>query len=334
MSRELRDQDVQCSIAQAAAVVGDWWSLLIVREVARGHRRFEELLAELGISRKVLTERLKHLVEHGVLVREPYQVGPLRHEYVLTSAGWALAPVLISMQDWADRWLLGDGTLTGLPQSTETARVHALVGTRIPQPLALPATISPPTNGQPPRGSSVTTGPPIGEAPSTDGVPPVGGEPLIGRASSAGGELRDVVADAGATVLFGYPATGMPSPLPPGWGQLPGAAGCTLENRLFRDMAPRFAEHGVAIHGVSTQRPDEQAAFAAAEGIPFPLLSDVDLRLATALRLPTFRAGQALRLKRVILIADRTRVIRHAIFPITDIPVAVEEAHRTALTLT
>lgn len=141
MARELRVQDAQCSIAQAAAVVGDWWSLLVVREVARGHRRFDELLGELGISRKVLTERLRHLVEHGVLAREPYQAGPVRHEYVLTDAGWALAPVLITMQDWADRWLLGDGSLTGVaePASTEAARVHALLGTRVPAPLFLPS---------------------------------------------------------------------------------------------------------------------------------------------------------------------------------------------------
>ncbi|WP_405145181.1 winged helix-turn-helix transcriptional regulator [Sphaerisporangium sp. NBC_01403] len=295
MARELRERDLQCAIAQAAAVIGDWWSLLVVREVTRGHHRFEELLAELGISRKVLTERLGHLVEHDVLRRQPYQTGPVRHEYVLTETGWALAPVLISMQDWADRWLLADGSLTGsaAPESAEAGRVQALRGMEIPAPLVLPS-----------------AGPAGGDA--------VTGSPM------------DVVGSSRATVLFTYPATGIPAPLPPYWGQVPGAVGCTLENRLFRDAAPGFAAEGVAIHGVSTQRPDEQAAFATAEGITFPLLSDMDLRMAAALRLPTFRAGQALRLKRLILVVDPARVIRHVIYPVLDIPAAVAEAREAA----
>ena len=84
------------------------------------------------------------------------------------------------------------------------------------------------------------------------------------------------------------------------------------------------------MHGVSTQRPEEQAAFAAAEDVPFPLLSDVDLRLAAALRLPSVRIGQQQRLKRAIVVVDADRVVRHAIFPVTDIPAAVEEALTTA----
>lgn len=280
--RTLREQDARCAIAQAVAVVGDWWSLLIIREVARGRHRFDELHTELAISRKVLAERLKHLVEHEVLTREPYQRRPARYRYRLTTAGWALAPVLISLQDWSDRWLLGDGTLTGLaaPETGEAARVHDLVGTPVP-PVSLPAN----------RGRHL-----------------------------------DVVADAAATLLFGYPATGTPGPLPADWAAIPGAVGCTLENRLFRDVAEACAADGIAIRGVSTQRPDEQRAFAEAEQIPFPLLSDMDLRLAAALRLPTFRAGQVLRLKRIILLVDRSRVIKQVTFPVTDIPTAVTEA--------
>ncbi|GAA3175115.1 winged helix-turn-helix transcriptional regulator [Nonomuraea roseoviolacea] len=388
MVRELRTQDTHCSIAQAAAVVGDWWSLLIVREVARGHRRFDELLGELGISRKVLTERLRHLVDHGVLTREPYQTGPVRHEYVLTDAGWALTPVLITMQDWADRWLQGDGSLTGSadPEGVEASRVHALLSTRLPWPLTLPVTLAAgggtPTHTSPgaaltaeesPRGATVTQKSLSGVATAQESLPGAvaaqeslpgavaaqeslpgavaAQEALPGVAATReaprgistaqeppyattaaqqailgeAGRL-DVVADAPATVIFVYPATGMPAPLPPGWGQVPGAAGCTLENRLFRDRMPEFAAHGVAVHGVSTQRPDEQAAFATAEGIPFPLFSDMDLRFAAALRLPTFRAGHALRLKRAILVVDRHRVVRHTIFPVLDIPKAVEES--------
>lgn len=71
--------------------------------------------------------------------------------------------------------------------------------------------------------------------------------------------------------------------------------------------------------GVSTQRPDEQAAFAAASQIPFPLLSDAELLLTAALRLPTFRAAGVDRLKRLTLIIDRNRVLRSVLYPITDI---------------
>jgi DNA-binding HxlR family transcriptional regulator/peroxiredoxin len=287
--RTLRERDTRCAIAQAAAVVGDWWSLLVIREVARGRHRFDELAGELDVSRKVLAERLRHLVGHGILERAPYQRGPTRHEYRLTGAGWALAPVLVSLQDWSERWLLGDGVLSGTasPDGGEAARMRELAGTRVPA-LALPATL---------------------------------------------GEGLDVVADASVTVLFGYPATGTPSPLPADWARIPGAVGCTLEARLFRDAAARCAAEGVAIRGVSTQRPDEQRAFAEAEGIPFPLLSDVDLRFAAALRLPTFRAGQALRLKRIILLVDRSRVVRAATFPVPDIPAAVRDAVDAAAAL-
>ncbi|MFC7105154.1 redoxin domain-containing protein [Nonomuraea rubra] len=133
--------------------------------------------------------------------------------------------------------------------------------------------------------------------------------------------------------MFTYPSTGLATSLPPDWDQVPGAVGCTLENRLFRDRHPDLTAAGIAVHGVSTQRPDEQAAFAAAESIPFPLLSDMDLHLAAALRLPTFRAGQDLKLKRLILVIDRSRTIRHVIFPVLDIPVAITEATNAAHTL-
>ncbi|MFC9508408.1 winged helix-turn-helix transcriptional regulator [Streptomyces sp. NPDC057002] len=283
MVRSVPQRDAACAIAQAAAVVGDWWSLLLVRETARGHHRFDVLQGELGISRKVLTERLAHLVEAEVLERVPYQTGPVRYEYRLTESGRGLLPVLLSMQDWADRWLLGDGSLSGTADadSAEALRVAGLVGERLPI-LELPGHRD--------------------------------GEPL------------DPVAEAAATVLFCYPATGRPAPLPDGWADIPGAIGCTLENRLFRDAYDDFRAAGAEVRGVSTQRPDEQRLFAAEEGIPFTLLSDVDLRLAAALRLPVFRAGQALRVKRAVLVVDRQRVVRQAHFPVTDIPGAVREA--------
>jgi peroxiredoxin len=131
-------------------------------------------------------------------------------------------------------------------------------------------------------------------------------------------------------VLFTYPATARPNPHPRGWDAIPGTAGCTLENRLFRDRWPEFTAAGAAVHGISTQRPEEQAAFAQAEKVPFPLLSDVDLQFAAALRLPTIRIGQQPRLKRLIAVVDADRVVRHAIFPVVDIPAALDDALRAA----
>lgn len=281
--RTVPERDADCAIAQTATVIGDWWNILIVREIGRGRVRFDRLQEELRISRKVLAERLGYLVESAVLQRVPYQHGPTRYEYRLTDPGRALLTVLVAMQDWGDRWMLGDGTLTGsaAPGSAEAARVAALQGTRIPE-LTLPA--------------------------------------------HTGSDLDVIDQTAGATVLFCYPATGTPVPLPENWNAIPGAVGCTLENRLFRDVHPQFQAADVAVRGISTQRPGEQAAFAKAEDIPFPLLSDMDLHLAAALRLPTFHAGQGLRLKRAVLVADRNRIIRQAIFPVTDIPAAVSTA--------
>ena len=280
--------DPTCAVAQAAVVVGDRWSLVVLREIARGHTRFEPLVEELRISRKVLTERLGHLVDHGVLERVAYQDNPVRHDYRLTPAGEAFVPVLVALQDWGDQWVLGDGEVSATSRggAAEVARVKGLVGQQVPESLALPATV--------------------------------------------GGPVDPVAPDARGTVLFGYPAAGRPTPLPDGWDDIPGAVGCTLENRLFRDAHDEFAAAGLAVRGVSTQRTDEQAAFADAEDIPFPLLSDTDLALTAALRLPTFRAAGQVRLRRVVVVVGASRRIEAVRYPVTDIPDTVRWA-RTVL---
>ncbi len=290
MSHSTWPSEQNCAIAQAAGVVGDWWSLLIVRDVTRGYRRFDELVSELGIARKVLTDRLHHLLTHGVLERQPYQQRPTRYEYRLTPRGQALLPVLVTLQDWGEQWLLGDGrpSATTTPRSSDAKRVRALVGTRVPVGLRLPST--------------------------------------------SGDTLDPAESEAETTILFTYPGTGSLSPLPDNWSDIPGAAGCTLENRLFRDALPGFAEVGAAVRGVSTQRPDEQRAFAAAERIPFPLLSDADCQLTAALRLPTFRAADSVRLRRLILVLNCDREVRAVRYPVTDIASGVEWALTRAKT--
>jgi DNA-binding HxlR family transcriptional regulator len=98
--------DMACSIARTLDVIGEPWSPLILRDVWVGFTRFEQLQADLGISRKVLTERLNHLAAHGVLERRPYDRRP-RYEYVLTQKGLELVDLLMVMAGWGDRWLAG-----------------------------------------------------------------------------------------------------------------------------------------------------------------------------------------------------------------------------------
>jgi DNA-binding HxlR family transcriptional regulator len=100
--------DMVCSIARTLDVVGEPWSPLILRNVWVGMHRFDQLQADLGISTKVLTERLKWLVAQGVLERRAYSDRPLRHEYVLTAKGAELCSILMAMTAWGDKHTGGD----------------------------------------------------------------------------------------------------------------------------------------------------------------------------------------------------------------------------------
>jgi DNA-binding HxlR family transcriptional regulator len=91
-----------CSVAAALEVVGERWSLLIVREVFLGVRRFDEMQADLGIARNVLQTRLTRLLEHGVLEKRLYQEHPPRHEYLLTDKGLDLWPIVFQLMRWGD----------------------------------------------------------------------------------------------------------------------------------------------------------------------------------------------------------------------------------------
>ncbi|AQZ93909.1 winged helix-turn-helix transcriptional regulator [Halopseudomonas phragmitis] len=98
------DLDQQpCSLARTLAVVGDRWTLLVLRDCFLGVRRFDEFERRLGITRHILTDRLKKLVEHGVLRKQVYQQRPLREEYRLTDKGLELHPVLLALVHWGDR---------------------------------------------------------------------------------------------------------------------------------------------------------------------------------------------------------------------------------------
>ncbi len=102
LGREYKSQS--CSIAGALEVVGERWSLLIIRDVLLGLRRFDELQAHLGIARNILDSRLRRLVEEGVLERRRYSERPERFEYRLTDKGLDLWPTVVALMQWGDRY--------------------------------------------------------------------------------------------------------------------------------------------------------------------------------------------------------------------------------------
>ncbi len=98
-----------CSVARSLELVGERWTILIVRDAFLGVRRFEDFQRSLGVARNVLQSRLERLVEHGVLERRRYQERPERFEYRLTAKGRDLFPVLVALMQWGDRYLADDG---------------------------------------------------------------------------------------------------------------------------------------------------------------------------------------------------------------------------------
>jgi DNA-binding HxlR family transcriptional regulator len=101
--------DMHCSVAQCLEVVGEWWSMLIVRDAFLGVTRFDAFQERLGISRNVLNQRLSRLVEEGIFDRVPYSDHPPRYDYKLTSKGRDLWPVLTAMRQWGDKYAAPDG---------------------------------------------------------------------------------------------------------------------------------------------------------------------------------------------------------------------------------
>ncbi len=104
--REIGELD--CSIARSLSVVGDRWTLLVLRDCFLGARRFDQFQASLGCSPHLLSVRLAKLVDAGVLEKREYRDHPPRHEYRLTEKGRDLYPVILSLLRWGDRWMPGD----------------------------------------------------------------------------------------------------------------------------------------------------------------------------------------------------------------------------------
>ena len=97
--------DENCSVARTLAIVGERWTLLILRESFLGVRRFDQFQGNLGIARNILTDRLQRLVGAGILERQRYQERPKRYEYRLTQKGLDLYPALVALMQWGDRYV-------------------------------------------------------------------------------------------------------------------------------------------------------------------------------------------------------------------------------------
>jgi DNA-binding HxlR family transcriptional regulator len=100
---------MHCSVAQCLEVIGEWWSMLIVRDAFLGVTRFDQFQARLGISRNILNQRLARLVDEGVLDKVAYSQHPPRYDYRLTAKGRDLWPVLTAMRQWGDQHAAPDG---------------------------------------------------------------------------------------------------------------------------------------------------------------------------------------------------------------------------------
>lgn len=99
----------ECPCAATVATVGEWWSILILRDAMQGFTRFDQFQRSLGIAPNMLARRLKHLTESGIFERRLYSTRPARHEYVLTEKGRDFFPVIAAMVAWGNRHLAPDG---------------------------------------------------------------------------------------------------------------------------------------------------------------------------------------------------------------------------------
>ncbi len=115
-------EHIHCGVAQSLEILGDWWTFLVVRDAFLGLRRFRDFEASLGIAKNVLTDRLQRLVEHEILERVDIGESGTRYEYRLTDKGLALMPIITSLREWGEEWILGEGNEPILVKDRRTGR--------------------------------------------------------------------------------------------------------------------------------------------------------------------------------------------------------------------
>jgi len=104
-----REYDQVCSLARSLEILGERWTLLVIRDVFYGKRRFDAIQEDLGVARNVLSSRLARLVDEGILEKRAYQERPVRYEYFLTEKGIDLWPTMITLMHWGDRYVADHG---------------------------------------------------------------------------------------------------------------------------------------------------------------------------------------------------------------------------------
>ena len=144
--------------------------------------------------------------------------------------------------------------------------------------------------------------------------------PRLALPATSGGEVDLADLATGLLVAYVYPRTGVPGePLPEGWDDIPGARGCTPQSCSYRESIAGFERHGARLVGISAQSEAAQAEFAARERIPYPLLADPGLGLATTLRLPTFKVAidgaDSTLYKRLTFVAEDGVIVK-AFYPV------------------
>lgn len=118
-----------CSLARTLSVIGDRWTLLVLRDCFLGVRRFDEFERRLGITRHILADRLRKLVEHGILYKKPYQQKPLREEYRLTEKGLDLHSIMLALVNWGDQRMAD-------PRGAPLVHIHKQCGQQM-QPVTV-----------------------------------------------------------------------------------------------------------------------------------------------------------------------------------------------------
>jgi len=128
---------MNCSVARTLDVVGEWWTLLVVRNIMLGQRRFEAIQADLGIARNILSDRLNTLVAHDLVARVKYHEHPERYEYRLTPKGADLFPVIVALAEWGDTWASPDGPPLEFRHTCEGRGAPILVCSACGEPIDL-----------------------------------------------------------------------------------------------------------------------------------------------------------------------------------------------------
>lgn len=119
-----------CPVARSVEVIGDYWSLLVVRDAFDGVRRFSDFQRNLGVARNILSDRLRRLSEMGVLAIQPVSEGGAYHEYVLTEQGEALFPVVVALRQWGERHLFAEGEPHSALVEKETGKALGFMSPR------------------------------------------------------------------------------------------------------------------------------------------------------------------------------------------------------------